>query len=52
MAEIFFDKNAPYLFTAYGVFLGGMLVYVASLLRKRKTIAREKAMLDALEQRK
>lgn len=44
------DKNAIYLFTAYGVFLGGLAVYALSLwLRRRKLDRDEQQIIEAEE---
>jgi hypothetical protein len=45
------DKNAVYLFTAYGVFLGGLAVYCISLaLRRRKLDRDEREIIEFEEQ--
>ncbi|MFN3706455.1 MAG: hypothetical protein ACK4WM_10740 [Thermoflexales bacterium] len=43
------DRNAIYLFTAYGVFLGGMIVYALSLWWRKRQLDRDVALLDELE---
>jgi hypothetical protein len=44
------DKNAVYLFTAYGVFLGGLGVYALSLwLRRRRLDRDEREIIEAEE---
>jgi hypothetical protein len=43
------DKNAVYLFTAYGVFLGGILTYVASLILRRRALERDEQVLEQIE---
>ncbi len=43
------DRNAIYLFTAYGVFLGGMIVYALSLWWRKRQLDRDAALLDELE---
>ena len=44
------DKNAIYLFTAYGVFLGGMLTYVISLWLRRRALDRDEQAIALIEQ--
>jgi hypothetical protein len=39
--DLFQDKNAIYLFTAYGVFLGGIAVYVIFLRLRRRSLERD-----------
>jgi len=46
---MFADKNAPYMLGAYAVFLGGMLIYVISLLIRARAAKRDEQRLDALE---
>lgn len=43
------DRNAIYLFTAYGVFLGGMISYALFLWLRRRALDRESEMLDEIE---
>jgi hypothetical protein len=43
------DKNAPYMLGAYAVFLGGMLMYVISLLMRARAAKRDEKHLDELE---
>jgi hypothetical protein len=43
------DKNAAYLIAAYIVFLGGMGLYLASLVVRRKTIERDEQALSEIE---
>ncbi len=43
------DKNAVYLFTAYGVFIGGMLTYALFLWWRRRSLEREAALLEEIE---
>ena len=43
------DKNAPYMVGAYVVFLGGMLVYVISLMIRARAARRDEQRLDELE---
>jgi hypothetical protein len=43
------DKNAPYMLGAYAVFLGGILIYVVSLLMRARAAARDEKRLDELE---
>ena len=49
MIEIFTDKNAPYLITAYVVFLGGLLFYFLSLRMRQRSLERDRQMLDQIE---
>lgn len=49
MAEIIADKNAPYLFSAYAIFLGIFALYFVSLRLRRRGIERQQRALDALE---
>lgn len=44
------DKNAVYLFTAYGVFLGGLAVYLVSLWHRRRNLDRDEALLRQIEE--
>lgn len=44
------DKNAVYLFTAYGVFLGGLCVYLASLWLRRRNLDRDEELLQQIEE--
>lgn len=46
---MFADKNAPYMFGAYAVFLGGMLFYVISLMMRARAARRDEKRLDDLE---
>lgn len=43
------DKNAVYLFTAYGVFIGGMLIYTLFLWWRRRSLEREATLLEEVE---
>ncbi len=43
------DKNAPYMLGAYAVFLGGMLIYVVSLLMRARAATQDERRLDDLE---
>ena len=43
------DKNAVYLFTAYGVFLGGMLTYVVSLILRKRALDRDEEIIEQVE---
>ncbi|MCS6773001.1 MAG: hypothetical protein RMM31_01890 [Anaerolineae bacterium] len=43
------DRNAIYLFTAYGVFLGGMISYALFLWLRRRALDRESEALDEIE---
>jgi hypothetical protein len=49
MIEIFTDKNAPYLITAYVVFLGGLLLYFFSLRMRRRSLDRDRQVLEQIE---
>jgi heme exporter protein D len=44
------DKNAVYLFTAYGVVLGAMAVYLVSLWLRRRNLERDDALLRQIEE--
>ncbi len=44
------DKNAVYLFTAYGVFLGGLAIYLASLWLRRRSLERDEEVLRQIEE--
>ena len=46
---MFADKNAPFMFGAYAIFLGGMLFYVISLLTRARAATRYEKRLDELE---
>ncbi len=43
------DRNAVYLFTAYGVFIGGMVVYALSLWWRKRQLDRDAELLDEIE---
>jgi hypothetical protein len=44
------DKNAVYLFTAYGVFLGGLAIYFASLWLRSRNLERDEQILQQIEE--
>lgn len=44
------DKNAVYLFTAYGVFLGGLAVYLVSLWLRQRNLERDEELLQQIEE--
>lgn len=44
------DKNAVYLFTAYGVFLGGLGVYALSLWLRKRKLDRDEREITAAEE--
>ena len=44
------DKNAVYLFTAYGAFLGGLAVYLASLWLRSRSLERDEQILQQIEE--
>lgn len=44
------DKNAIYLFTAYGVFLGGIAIYAVSLWLRRRALDRDEEQLRQAEE--
>lgn len=44
------DKNAVYLFTAYGVFLGGLAVYLISLWLRGRNLDRDEQTLRQIEE--
>ncbi|MBU6359623.1 MAG: hypothetical protein KGS46_06315 [Chloroflexi bacterium] len=46
MQSILADNNAVYLFVAYGVFLSGILIYLASLHIRSRALDRDEQMLD------
>jgi preprotein translocase subunit Sec63 len=49
LGEIVADKNAPYLFVAYGVFLGALLVYFLSLGLRRRSMEQDEQIVDQIE---
>jgi hypothetical protein len=49
MSEILFDKNAPYLFGAYGVFLGSLLLYFVSLGLRRRSMEQDEEIVTQIE---
>lgn len=49
MSEILFDKNAPYLLAAYGVFLGAFLLYFASLRARARNLKRDEDTIRQIE---
>ena len=50
MSEILFDKNAPYLLVAYGVFLGALLLYFASLRARARNLKRDEETIRRIEE--
>ncbi len=50
MGELVVDKNAPYLFVAYGVFLGALLVYFLSLRLRRRSLEQDEQIVAQIEQ--
>ncbi|MCL6509404.1 MAG: heme exporter protein CcmD [Anaerolineae bacterium] len=44
------DKNAVYLFTAYGLFLGGLAIYLASLWLRSRSLDRDEEILRQIEE--
>ncbi len=44
-----FDKNAPYAFVAYAIFMSGMLVYALSLMARARAARRDEVALDGFE---
>lgn len=44
-----FDKNAPYLFAAYAVFLSGLASYLVSLVLRKRNIDRDEAVIQQIE---
>lgn len=44
------DKNAIYLFTAYGVFLGGIAIYLISLWLRRRNLERDEDIVRQIEE--
>ena len=44
------DKNAIYLFTAYGVFLGGLAVYLIALWLRRRNLDRDEEIVRQIEE--
>jgi hypothetical protein len=50
MTEILFDKNAAFLFTAYGVFLGALAVYLLSIKFRNAALDREETIVHQIEQ--
>jgi hypothetical protein len=49
LGEILADKNAPYLFVAYGVFLGALLVYFLSLGLRRRSMEQDERIVEQIE---
>jgi hypothetical protein len=49
MIDILLDKNAAFLFTAYGVFLGALIVYLISLRARNSSLDKEEIMLKEIE---
>lgn len=45
---MFEESTAPYLIAAYVVFLGGIAVYVLSLVVRRRALDREEQVLDQI----
>lgn len=50
MLEIIQDKNAPYLLTAYAVFLGGLLIYFLSLEIRKRNVERDEETIRRVEE--
>jgi hypothetical protein len=48
--DLFQDKNAVYLFTAYGVFLGGLAMYGLSLWLRRRKLDRDEQQIARAEE--
>ncbi len=48
--NLFEDKNAVYLFTAYGVFLGGIITYAVSLWLRRRKLDRDERDIEQFEE--
>jgi heme exporter protein D len=44
------DRNAVYLFTAYGVILGALTVYLVALWLRRRNLDRDDAILRQIEE--
>lgn len=49
MSEILFDKNAPFLLAAYGVFLGALFLYLASLRVRARNLKRDEETIRQIE---
>ncbi len=49
MQEILQDKNAGYLMAAYAVFIGGLLLYIASLIIRKRNLDRDEALIEQIE---
>lgn len=49
MLELLTDKNAIFLFTAYGMFIGAMATYVLSLIVRNRAAEREEVVLQEIE---
>jgi heme exporter protein D len=43
------DKNAPYLLGAYAVFLGGLAIYLVSLVLRKRNIDRDEQVIQQIE---
>lgn len=50
MGDILFDKNSPYLLTAYAVFLGGFLLYFLSLRLRRRSLDRDEEVIKQIDE--
>ena len=44
------NNNAIYLFTAYGVFLGGLSLYFITLVLRRRALDRDEQIIEQVEQ--
>ena len=44
-----FDKNAPFLFGAYAVFLVGLAFYLVSLVLRKRNLNRDEQMIQQIE---
>ncbi len=50
MLEILQDKNAGYLMAAYAVFIGGLSLYLISLVIRKRNLERDEALVEHITQ--
>ena len=50
MLEILQDKNAGYLMAAYAVFIGGLSLYLISLVIRKRNLERDEALVEQITQ--
>ena len=49
MQEILQDKNAGYLLAAYAVFIGGLVLYIVSLIIRSRNLDRDEILMEQIE---